>query len=286
MKKNISGEALRTAVDMVRSCLEKAARALAEIRRCKPLVHNITNFVVMNDTANILLHIGASPVMAHAAEEAEEMAGASKALVLNIGTLDRQWVESMLLAGRAAAARGVPVVFDPVGAGATQYRTEVSLRILEEVRPQVLRGNAAEVSVLAGMEAEVLGVDAGRTSAVNWEIAQEAARRFGTTAVVTGPQDAVCDGSRLFLVNNGHSMLGGLTGTGCMVTALTGAFLAVEEDAAAAALGALVSFGIAAEKAAQKAHTPASFKTALFDEVYLLTPEALLSGARVEAVPL
>ena len=272
------------AEDTVGACLKKSARALAEIKRRKPLVHNITNYVVMNDTANILLHIGASPVMAHAAEEVEDMVQIAGALVLNIGTLDRQWVESMLLAGRAATARRVPVVFDPVGAGATRYRTEVSLKILEEVRPQVLRGNAAEVSVLAGMEAEVLGVDAGRTAASTGEIAARAARRFGTAAAVTGPQDAVCDGSRLFLVDNGHPMLGGLTGTGCMVTALTAAFLAVEEDAAAAAVGALVTFGLAAEKAAQKASTPASFKTALFDEVYLLAPAELISGARVEAV--
>lgn len=274
------------AADIVGTCLEKAANALAEIKRQRPLVHNITNLVVMNDTANVLLHIGASPVMAHAAEEVEEMVQLAKALVLNIGTLDRQWVESMLLAGRAAAARGIPVVFDPVGAGATRYRTEVSKRILEEVRPRVLRGNAAEVSVLAGMEAEVLGVDAGRTAAGPGEIAARAARRFDTAVVVTGPQDAVCCGDRIFLVNNGHPMLGGLTGTGCMVTALTAAFLAVEKDAAAAAVGALVSFGLAAERAAQKASTPASFKTALFDEVYLLDPDGILSGARVEAVPL
>lgn len=266
--------------------LEKAAAALEELRRRRPLVHNITNFVVMTETANILLHIGASPVMAHAPEEVEELARVAGALVLNIGTLERAWIESMLLAGRAAAANGVPVVLDPVGAGATRLRTESSLRLLEEVKPQVLRGNAAEVSILAGMEASVKGVEADAAAASPAEIALRAAQRFNTTAVVTGPQDAISDGHRLLLVNNGHPMLGMLTGTGCMATALIGAFLAVEKDAVVAALGALVSFGLAAEKAALKAKAPASFRVALFDEVYLLTPEALLAGARVETVSL
>ena len=270
----------------VQRYLEKAAAALEEMRRQRPLVHNITNFVVMTETANILLHIGASPVMAHAPEEVEELARAAGALVLNIGTLEKSWIDSMLLAGRAAAENGVPVVLDPVGAGATRLRTETSLRILQEVQPTVLRGNAAEVSILAGIEARVKGVEADGAIASPAEIARRAAQKFNTTAVVTGPQDAISDGSRVILVNNGHPMLGMLTGTGCMATALVGAFLAVEKDAVAAALGALVSFGLAAERAALKASAPASFRVALFDEVYLIDPDALLSDARVEAVSL
>src|SRR5207248_4395043 len=136
-----------------------AQQTLQQIRERKPLVHQITNYVVMNETANATLALGALPVMAHARDEVEEMVGLAAALVLNIGTLSPHWVEAMLLAGKAANARGVPVVLDPVGAGATRYRTEPAKRILEEVRVTVLRGNAGEVATLVGVAAEVRGVE-------------------------------------------------------------------------------------------------------------------------------
>lgn len=261
--------------------LTAAAAALDQIRASKPLVHNLTNFVVMNDTANILLHIGASPVMAHAPEEVEELAAVANALVLNIGTLSLDWVDSMISAGTAANASGVPVVLDPVGAGATRLRTDSSLRILEQIKVDLLRGNAAEISILAGMEAQVKGVEADGTSAPLSQIAQRAAQVFGLTAAVTGVQDAVSDGERTVLINNGHPFMGELTGTGCMATALCGAFLAVSGDPLVAALGALAGFGLAGERAARQASAPGSFRVLLFDEVYRLRGADLLAEARL-----
>ncbi|NPV91554.1 MAG: hydroxyethylthiazole kinase [Firmicutes bacterium] len=261
--------------------IKQAALALDKIRSGKPLVHSLTNYVVMNQTANILLHIGASPVMAHAQEEVEEMAALAGALVLNIGTLDPYWVESMIMAGRAANAKGVPVVLDPVGAGATRFRTDSCMRILEQVKVDLIRGNSAEVSILAGMEAKIKGVDAVGTADTHAAIARRAAEVFGVAAAVTGAQDAVSDGITTLLIDNGHPLLGELTGTGCMATALTGAFLAVEKDPLAAALGALVSFGIAGEWAAKVSQFPGSFQVALFDEVYRLRGVDLTEGARV-----
>lgn len=268
----------------IKNLIEKIGENLLEIKKQAPLIHNITNFVVMNDTANILIHLGASPVMAHAHEEMEDLVGLASASVLNIGTLTPYWVESMLLAGKTANTRGIPVVFDPVGAGASSYRTESSKEIIDKIKIAVIRGNAAEISILAGMEAEVKGVDAGFASQSQASIAQEAAQKLGTTVAVTGPQDAISDGKQVVLVNNGHEMLGKLTGTGCMTSAITGAFLAVEKDPVLAAVSALVCFGIAGEKAAEQAAAPGSFRVALMDNAYLLDPETIQEKARLEIV--
>src|SRR6266516_4079250 len=173
---------------------------LAAIRERKPLIHQITNYVVMNETANVTLAIGALPVMAHAVEEVEEMASVAGALVLNIGTLSHQWIDAMLLAGKAANAAGVPVVLDPVGVGATRLRTETAKRILDEVDVAVLRGNAAEVAALAGVEAEIRGVESIGAAAEGAELARKAARTLGVVASVTGPTDVVSDGRRTLAV--------------------------------------------------------------------------------------
>src|SRR5688500_1875484 len=169
---------------------------LAALRGRRPLVHSITNYVVMNETANAVLALGALPVMAHAREEVQEMVGLAGALVLNIGTLEEAWVESMLLAGAAANERGVPVVLDPVGAGATTYRTDTAKRILDSVDVAVLRGNPGEVATLVGVEAEVRGVESIGTGGDAAELAREAARTLGLVASVTGAVDHVSDGER------------------------------------------------------------------------------------------
>jgi len=254
---------------------------LRAIRERKPLVHQITNYVVMNETANATLALGALPVMAHARQEVEEMASAAGALVLNIGTLSEPWVEAMLLAGGAANRAGVPVVLDPVGAGATRYRTATAQRLLEEVEFAVVRGNAAEVATLAGQEAEIRGVEsvgAGATA----ELARAAARALGCVAAVTGRVDHVSDGERHVSVANGHELLGTVTGTGCMATAMTGCFLAVQPDPLEAAAEALVAFGVAAEDAAAGAKGPGSFHVALYDELAALDPVTLDARAKVE----
>jgi len=257
-----------------------AGSDLALIRERKPLVHQITNYVVMNETANATLALGALPVMAHALQEVEEMATAASALVLNIGTLSDAWVESMVLAGLAANRAGVPVVLDPVGAGATRYRTETSRRLLAELRIAVLRGNSAEIATLAGKQAQIRGVEALGTGSP--ELAREAARELGVVAAVTGPVDHVSDGETVHAVANGHELLATVTGTGCMATAITGCFLGVRaDDPLAAATEALVAFGVAAEDAAKKAKGPGSFHVALYDALYDLDPKKLDSRAKL-----
>jgi len=256
-----------------------AADALVELRARRPLVHNITNFVVMNETANALLCIGASPVMAHAREELREMVGHAGALVLNIGTLEPAWIESMLVAGKEANLRGVPVVLDPVGAGATTYRTESAERILSEVQVSVLRGNAAELAALAGQAAEIRGVDAVTGDPL--AAAAACAERFGLTAVASGPVDALADRERQTLVANGHALLGQITGSGCIASALIGAFHAVQPDPLLAATTAMVALGVAGEIAAERSAGPGSFRPQLMDALAGLSPATLRERARI-----
>jgi hydroxyethylthiazole kinase len=256
-----------------------AGTDLAAIRERKPLVHQITNYVVMNETANATLAIGALPVMAHALQEVEEMASAASALVLNIGTLSDEWIEAMIAAGRAANAAGVPVVLDPVGAGATEYRTDTCRRLLDVLELAVVRGNSAEIATLAGRPAEIRGVEAVGTN-VGPDLAREAATALGCVVAVTGPVDHVSDGEIVNSVANGHELMGTVTGTGCISTAITGCFLGVQPHALTAATGALVAFGVAGEDAAESAKGPGSFHVALYDALYALDPDTLDSRAR------
>jgi hydroxyethylthiazole kinase len=255
---------------------------LRAIRERKPLVHQITNYVVMNETANATLALGALPVMAHAREEVEEMVGLAGALVLNIGTLSEHWIEAMLLAGRAAHERGIPIVLDPVGAGATRYRTETARRLLDELGVAVLRGNAGEVATLVGADVEVRGVESIGRVEEPAELARTAARTLGLVAAVTGPVDHVSDGSDVVSVANGHDLLGAVSGTGCMSTAITGCFLAAAPgDPLAAAAEALVAFGVAGEDAARDARGPGTFHAGLYDALAGLDPATLDGRSRV-----
>ena len=253
------------------------------MREQKPLVHQITNYVVMNETANATLALGALPVMAHAGEEVEEMARLASSLVLNIGTLSSQWVESMLLAGGVATERGIPVVLDPVGAGATEYRTRTSQRILDSVGVTVLRGNAGEVATLIGAAAEVRGVESISSGLAAADLARQAAQELGVVASVTGPVDHVSDGERVLAVSNGHELLATVTGTGCMSSALTGCFLAAKPgEPLEAAAEALAAFGVAAEDAAAGAARPGTFHAGLYDALYALDPASLDGRVRIE----
>jgi len=256
-------------------------KSLAAMRERKPLVHQITNYVVMNETANATLALGALPVMAHAPEEVEEMVALAGALVLNIGTLSPHWVDAMLLAGRTANALGVPVVLDPVGVGATAYRTDTARRIIDEVEVSVLRGNAGEVAALVGVSAEVRGVESVSAGTDAAGVAREAARSLGLVASVTGPVDHVSDGERVAAVANGDPMLATITGTGCMSSAVTGCFLAVAESPYDAAVEALVAFGVAGEDAAREAKGPGSFHVNLYDALSALDPATLDARAHV-----
>jgi hydroxyethylthiazole kinase len=255
---------------------------LALLRDQRPLVHQITNYVVMNETANATLALGALPVMAHAREEVEEMVGLASALVLNIGTLSEQWIAAMLLAGRAANGRGVPIVLDPVGAGATRYRTETAKRLLNELDVTVVRGNAGEVATLVGVDAEVRGVESIGGAGEPGELARLAARALDVVAAVTGPADQVSDGEQVVGVANGHQLLAAVSGTGCMSTAIIGCFLAVKpESPLEATAEALVSFGVAGEDAAATARGPGTFHANLYDALAGLDPRSLDARARL-----
>jgi hydroxyethylthiazole kinase len=239
--------------------------------------------VVMNETANATLALGALPVMAHAIEEVEEMATVAGALVLNIGTLSQHWIEAMLLAAKAANRAGAPIVLDPVGAGATRLRTETAKRILDEADVAVVRGNAAEIATLAGREAEIRGVESIGAADSGAELAREAAATLGLVAAVTGPVDHVSDGERVIAVSNGHELLGTVSGTGCMSTAVTGSFLAVRPEAPLeTAAEALVAFGLAGEDAAVGAKGPGTFHAQLYDALYNLDPNSIDRRARFE----
>jgi hydroxyethylthiazole kinase len=260
---------------------ENAAKNLTLVRERKPLVHNITNYVVMNSTANALLAMGASPVMAHAPNEVEEMVRIAGALVLNIGTLDDAWVAAMIRAAARAAALGKPIVLDPVGAGATRLRTVSAKALIAEATPAVIRGNASEVLALGESVSGTKGVDSVHSVADAAEAAAELARELGTVLAITGPEDLVTDGNRTARVANGHSLMGTVTGTGCTATAVTGAFLAVDDDPLRAAATALAYYGLAGEVASEQAGAPGSYAVALIDALYTIDPERLCSGVRI-----
>lgn len=261
---------------------EQVGRYMEAIRKRHPMIHNITNFVVMNTTANALLAIGAAPVMAHAAEEAAEMTALADALVLNIGTLAPDWVESMLLAGKAAVRKGIPIVLDPVGAGATHLRTAAARRLLAELPVAVVRGNASEILALAVGEHATRGVDAAHASAEALESAHLLASRHGTVVAVTGATDYVTDGNRILAVDNGHPLLTRVTGTGCVVSALTGAFCAVSRPRALeGATAALAYYGLCAELAAPGAAGPADFENKLRDALFTTTPAQIQAGVNI-----
>jgi hydroxyethylthiazole kinase len=263
----------------------RAAENLEGVRAAKPLIHNITNFVVMNYTANALLSCGASPVMAHAVEEVEEMVSLAGALVLNIGTLTPLWVEAMLKAGKRANARGIPIILDPVGSGATRLRTDSALRLIRELSIGVIRGNASEILSLAAGKSEsgTKGVDSVHTVDQATKTAMELAAALKTTLAITGPVDLVTDGRRVCRVMNGHEMMGRVTGTGCTATAIIGAFLAVNPDGVGAAATALAYFGFAGERAAGRAFGPGTYQIALLDALFEIGGEELKAGAKIES---
>ncbi|HEJ84203.1 MAG TPA: hydroxyethylthiazole kinase [Desulfobacteraceae bacterium] len=261
---------------------QKAAENLETVRTKKPLIHNITNFVVMNYTANALLACGASPVMAHAPEEVEEMVSFAGALVLNIGTLSTSWVDAMLIAGKKANELKIPIILDPVGSGATRLRTESAKRLINELSVSVIRGNASEVLSLAREGARTKGVDSIHRVDEAEAAALALARDLDATLAITGPVDLITDGKRVCRVLNGHELMGFVTGTGCTATALIGAFLSVDREPVNATATALAYFGLAGERAAAHSEGPGSFQIALLDALFRMDKETLRIGARIE----
>jgi len=254
-----------------------------EIRTRAPLVHNITNFVVMNTTTNALLAIGASPVMAHAEEEVEEMVSFAGALVINIGTLRGPWIEAMKRAMRAASGRGVPIVLDPVGAGATRLRTDTCFALMEAATPAIVRGNASEIRALAGGAGETKGVDSAHGSDEAVDAATALADRLGSTVVVSGAEDVIVGGGRVRRVGNGDVMMTRVTGMGCTATALLGAFAAVNENTAAAAAHGMAVMGVCGEMAAERSAGPGSLQMNFYDALDTLTQDDLGRRLKLEA---
>jgi hydroxyethylthiazole kinase len=255
---------------------------LNRIRDEKPLIHNITNYVVMNFTANSLLAMGASPVMAHAINEVEEMVWLARALVINIGTLSDRWIEAMLLAGKEANELGIPIVLDPVGSGATTLRTKTFKRLISELKITIVRGNASEILSISSSDSKTKGVDAVHDVEYASQTARDLAKEIGSVVAITGPIDLITDGNQVIRCHNGSPLLSRVTGTGCASTATIAAFAAVTKNPVEAASAGLAFFGLAGEKAAEKAKSPGSFMVALLDALNDITPEELQAGALLE----
>ena len=251
------------------------AANLTELRAKAPLVHNITNFVVMNYTANALLAIGASPVMAHAAEEVEDMVSIAGALVVNIGTLSPQWVEGMKKAIVAAKKLGKPIILDPVGAGATPYRNSVLSELLNTASPTLIRGNGSEILALAGANIQTKGVDSTANSTDSLQAAKLLSEQFGCVVSVSGATDVIVSGDKVAYIENGVPLMTRVTGMGCSASAIAGAFCAIQSDAFDAAVSAAVVMGVCGEKAFGKAQLPGSFQIAFVDALAEITAEEL-----------
>ena len=273
---------------MTTACLDAAAlwADLEAVRAQAPLVHSITNFVVMNYNANALLALGAAPVMAHAREEVVDMVGIAQALVLNIGTLEPVWIEAMKLALQAARARPIPVVLDPVGAGATPYRNAALTDLMKTGAPTIVRGNGSEIMSVAGLSARTRGVDSAASSGEAIEAARALARDTGGVVCVSGADDHVVDArGRWVSLSNGHPWMTRVTGVGCSATAIVGAFAAVQPDAWRATTAAMAVLGVVGEMAAERVQAFGAgvgrLQIELLDGLQLLTEADFLSRLKM-----
>lgn len=264
--------------------LNRIAESLLVVKQKSPLVHQITNYVTVNDCANITLAVGASPVMADDIGEAAEMASFAQALVINIGTLNARTCVSMLAAGKKARERGIPVILDPVGVGATKLRTDTVKAIITEVGPTVIRGNMSEVKCLAGLEVAIKGVDSVADDTQAAQVASTLARQLNCVIAITGKQDVVSDGKRLALIDNGHVMLSKVTGTGCMTTALVGSFCGATQDNFLGTAAGIMTMGLAGEIAKASLGSGDGiglFRVRLFDAVSNLTPDQIRERGKI-----
>jgi hydroxyethylthiazole kinase len=252
------------------------------IRHQSPVVHNITNYVVMNNTANALLAIGASPVMAHAEEEVEDMVNIASALVINIGTLSQSWINSMFKAARQARKKGIPVILDPVGAGATVYRTNTARNLMNSEPPTVIRGNASEIMALDDDKSRTKGVDSAASSEAAIDVAIKLSEIHRCVICISGPTDYIVDKKNIMKIKNGHPLMSKVTGLGCTASALCGAFAAVEKQPFVATAEAMAVMGIAGEMAAAVAAGPGSLQTYFLDDLYRLSQDDVTRHLKVE----
>ncbi len=262
----------------------KVFELLRLVRQEKPLVHHLTNWVTIYDCANAVKVIGASPVMAHAQEEVAQMSAIASSLVLNIGTLTVDLVKAMKIAAKVANSKGIPVILDACGAGATELRDKSCFQLLDDCRIDVLKGNASEIARIAGEKVRTKGVDSSQVMGNLEKIAKKLASERNCTVVITGKEDIVTDGRRVFLVKNGDPLMAHIVGTGCMATSVIGTFAAVEKDLCSAASAGLAVFEIAAECAKKKAKGPGTFKEQLFDCLYKLDEKTINKMQKVYCV--
>jgi hydroxyethylthiazole kinase len=246
------------------------------------VVHHLTNWVTIYDCANIVKALGGSPVMAHAKEEVAEMASIASSLVLNIGTLTVDFIESMKVAARSANKKGIPVLLDVCGAGATGLRDAKCFELLDEVRIDIIKGNSSEIARVAGEKVRTKGVDALSVDLNLQKIAKGLASKRKCTVVITGETDIVADQKRLYLVKNGDQMLSRVVGTGCMSSSVIGTFAAVERDLLYAATSGLICFEVAAECAVKESVGPASFKERLFDFLFRMDKQTVSRMQNIE----
>ena len=259
-------------------CLEEVNLAFVRIKEKRPLVHHITNYVTVNDCANVVLAIGASPVMADEIKEVADMVSICNALVLNIGTCNERTLASMLEAGKTANAKNIPIILDPVGIGATPFRFQAVAQLMKELHFSVIRGNMAEIKVIAGLRAKSAGVDSLEDESASAEVAKNLAKSLGCVIAITGKIDSVSDGEKTYLLDNGHVNLTKVTGTGCMTSSLIGSFLGAGNDAFHSAIGGISCMSIAGEISTCKLTTNeeiGSFKVYLMDAISAITSQIL-----------
>lgn len=261
--------------------IESLIRDLDLIRKQSPLIHNITNYVVMNNTANALLAIGASPVMAHSVDEVAEMTNIASSLVINIGTLEAMWVEAMLIAGKTALNKSTPIVFDPVGAGATSYRSKVCKQLIEECKPSIIRGNASEIIALSDTQAQTKGVDSTNASDSALDSAKTLAYKTKAIVVISGETDYITDGINVETVKNGNPMMAKVTGMGCTATAIVGAFTAVNKNLLEAATHGMSVMGICGEVAAAHSQGNGSLQVNFLDTLFNINEEVIRKNIRL-----
>lgn len=268
-------------MDIIKECIT----ALKILKEKKPLVHNITNYVTVNDCANIILAIGGSPIMADEVNEVEDMVAISSCLVINMGTLNERTVASMIKAGKKANELKKPVIFDPVGVGAGPYRNRTAEKLMSEIQFAVIRGNMSEIKFLSGLAVQTKGVDSVADETGGVEAARGFAGRMKCIAAVTGKRDIITDGKRLCLIDNGHPILTEVTGTGCMTSALVGTYCGAVQDYFLAASAGVMSMGLAgelAQRTLQSNEGIGTFRMRLFDSIYSLTGETIMKEGRMK----
>ena len=265
--------------------LKAVCENLAAVKEKAPLVHHITNYVTVNDCANMVLALGGSPVMADDISEVEEMVSFASALVINVGTLNTRTIDSMIAAGKRANQLGTPVILDPVGVGATKLRTDTVAKLIKEIKFSIIRGNMSEIKILSGLDVEIKGVDSIAAESNGKEIAINLSKKLQSIIAITGAVDVISDGERVCLISNGNKILSKVTGTGCMSTSLIGTYAGASRDYLAAAIAGVMTMGLAGElalKSLDNGEGIGTFRMRLFDEIYKMNAETILAGGKLQ----